>query len=266
MSMSVMGLTVTRQSPTSANPSSSFTVTYTAIGDNNKWAVPIEETITGGCTPTSAKTVIIHDIGEATTLTKTYTFTSPSSGSCTFTGFWTDATDAKHNFANAIVNIGACTDTCSSKGWKCDSVCGTICGTCATGQTCTNGVCSTTSGCIINSDCKATEKCVDKVCVADIECKEDRDCSTNKICKTNKCVAQCTLNSECKATETCDNGVCKIKGNETSFVDELMKCQGSKVDTTPPTTFMGALFDFDCFRLAHIIDIAAVLMVFNMVK
>ena len=78
--------TMTRTLPSTVNPSSTFTVTYTAIGTSGSWGASIVDSVSGGCKFPSGGTlyqdVMLSDAGT----TRTVQVIAPSSGSCTFTG------------------------------------------------------------------------------------------------------------------------------------------------------------------------------------
>lgn len=84
---------VTRTAPTSISPGQTFTVTYSTVITNPvRYVAAVEETITGGCSPTSKKLLFINEQG--TGESQAVTYTAPSSGTCTFTG--------TYEFANGI--------------------------------------------------------------------------------------------------------------------------------------------------------------------
>ena len=108
----VLGATLSRTASSTVNPGSTFTVTYTPSGTSGKYFVAFDETITG-CTPTSYKSFIGSEAG--TPETKQVTFTAPSSGSCTFNGFYQFAESTKTNFPQLTVTVGTistCEDYC----------------------------------------------------------------------------------------------------------------------------------------------------------
>ena len=135
---------LSRIAPSTVNPGSIFIVTYTPSGTSGKYFVAFEETITG-CTPTSYKSFIGSE--EGVPETKQVTFTAPSSGSCTFDGFYQFAEAIKVNFPQLVVNV--CQPaTCSSLGKNCGTWsdgCGNdlACGTCGDGKVCQTGICIT---------------------------------------------------------------------------------------------------------------------------
>ncbi len=194
-SLGVSAATLTRTAQSSVNPSSTFSVTYATSGTSSKYFVAWEDTITGGCTPATYKSFIGSEsgIGES----KSVTFTAPSSGSCTFNGYYQYTSENKQNFPSLTVNIGttctpncacaantctgstcadgcsgtcpgtktctSCTDTCSSKGFTCgtQTICSSSvnCGTCSSGQTCS------LSGTCITGECPTGQtKCSDGTC------------------------------------------------------------------------------------------------------
>ena len=88
--------TMTRTAGT-ANPSSTFTLTYTALGTSGTWGASIQDAVTGGCKfpdgTTSYKTVMLSTDGS----TKAIQITTPASGSCTFTGDYQFGTESIKN-------------------------------------------------------------------------------------------------------------------------------------------------------------------------
>ncbi len=145
-SLGVSAATLTRTAQSSVNPGSTFSVTYATSGTSGKYFVAWEDSITGGCTPSTYKSFIGSEsgIGES----KSVTFTAPSSGSCTFNGYYQYGSGAKVNFPGLTITICA-PATCSSLGKQCGSWinnCGITlnCGSCSSGQTCSSaGQCLT---------------------------------------------------------------------------------------------------------------------------
>jgi hypothetical protein len=140
---SVMAVTLSRNLQSTVAPNSQFSVTYQTSGaPADKWFVAWEESITGGCTPSTYKDFMASETGgdKSTTVS----FTAPSSGSCTFSGFYEFTGGTQTNFPSITVTV--CEDTCSSLGYSCgvQTICGQAqnCGTCTMGYLCNIGTCN----------------------------------------------------------------------------------------------------------------------------
>jgi len=107
------GATMTRTVPSSVQPNSQFTITYSVSGVSGKWGVSIVDSVSGGCTfpaGTTLKSVLLSDEGT----TKTIQVTAPSSGSCIFTGDYKFGTDAIIKFPDDTVIISSSAETPST--------------------------------------------------------------------------------------------------------------------------------------------------------
>jgi hypothetical protein len=141
------GTEITRSSPTTVNPSTTFTLTYTSTRTGT-WGASITDSVTGGCKfpdgTSSYKDVMLSSSGN----TRTITITAPSSGSCAFSGDYKFGSESVFTMPSTTVNI-CVASTCSSLGKQCGSWsnnCGSTlsCGSCSSGQTCTSqGICRT---------------------------------------------------------------------------------------------------------------------------
>ena len=100
----VSAATFTRNVPSSINPDSTFTVTYSTSGATGKWFVAWEEAITG-CAPSSYKDFMASETAGDKTITKT--FTAPSSGSCTFSGSYQFTNEEKADFPQTTITVMA---------------------------------------------------------------------------------------------------------------------------------------------------------------
>ncbi len=252
-SLGVSAATLTRTAQSSVNPGSTFSVTYATSGTSGKYFVAWEDSITGGCTPSTYKSFIGSEsgIGES----KSVTFTAPSSGSCTFNGYYQYTSENKQNFPSLTVNIGTiptCTDTCTSGTKQCTSTTSyQTCGnydsdsclewssaiSCASGVTCSNGNCG---DCIDTCSSKGFTCGTQTICSSSVNCGT---CNTGYTCTNGQCISSggctsgqsqaCTDASGCIGTQTCSNSVW---GTCTSA---LTKCSDGtcKTDcgTTPPT-------------------------------
>jgi len=104
---SILGTeTMERDIPNLIAPGASFIVNYKAIGVSGKWGVIIEDNLEGGCKFPSGSTkysaVMLSDEGT----TKQITVTSPTTGSCKFTGtYMYDETRGEISFPAGIVEI-----------------------------------------------------------------------------------------------------------------------------------------------------------------
>lgn len=101
---------MTRTAQSIVNPSSTFTLTYTAVGTSGTWGASIVDTVTNCKFPdgtTSYKTVMLSTDG----LTKSITMTAPSSGSCVFSGDYKYGTSSILNFSDLTVTV--CSPTCT---------------------------------------------------------------------------------------------------------------------------------------------------------
>jgi len=104
LSSLVMAATITRNTPPTVQSGEQFTVTYSTSGvPDGSWFVAWEDTITGGCTPTIYQSFMAGTTPDNDQ--KTITFTAPTSGSCTFTGYYQFTDEAQTNFPNALITI-----------------------------------------------------------------------------------------------------------------------------------------------------------------
>lgn len=131
---------------TQLTPGQQFTITYkTTMQPAGKYLVAIEDVVTGGCSPTSYKNIIIKEDGSVGTATQTYT--APASGACTFIGTYQFTNSDQIAFSNLVLNV--CQPaTMQSLGKQCgtwsNNCGGTVSGTCPTGQSCNSaGQCLT---------------------------------------------------------------------------------------------------------------------------
>lgn len=92
---------ITRVMPSSVSPGSSFTVKYTAVGGSGNWGATIEDSVSGGCTPTNVRVAFISPQAYAPII-----FKAPSSGSCTFHGDYEFGTGIR-NMADKTITISA---------------------------------------------------------------------------------------------------------------------------------------------------------------
>lgn len=101
--------TVSRSAPSTVNPNSQFTLTYTVNSGSGTWGNSIVDN-SGNCkfpdNTNSLKTVMLSSDGN----TKSITITAPSSGSCTFTGSSQFGSLSVVNMANTVVNV--CSASC----------------------------------------------------------------------------------------------------------------------------------------------------------
>jgi len=118
--------TMTRDIPDLVNPSSTFQVTYTAVGTSGSWGASIVDSVTGGCTfpdgSTELRTVMLSADGD----TKTLTMTAPASGSCTFNGDYKFGTFPEVDFPLGTVTI--CQPTCTRPNDLCQATSSDGCG------------------------------------------------------------------------------------------------------------------------------------------
>lgn len=107
LSFTVFAATVTRSVPSSIQPGSTFSVTYTVSDAPTSWGVSLVDMVSGGCmfpAGNELRTVMLYTDGN----TKTISMTAPSSGSCTFTGDYKFGTDNIINFPskNIVITVG----------------------------------------------------------------------------------------------------------------------------------------------------------------
>jgi len=127
----VSAATLTRTAPSTVSPGSTFSVTYATSGVSGKWFVAWDDTITG-CTPNSYQAFLSSPAaGSSTNDQKVASFTAPSSGSCTFSGYYQYADGAKTDFPTITVTTGTvCTPvSCAANtciGSTCTNNCGTV--------------------------------------------------------------------------------------------------------------------------------------------
>jgi len=166
-------ISMTRVASSTVDAGSTFTVKYTlATTENTFWSV--EDTITGGCTPTTKKIAEGYTIGDQ--LYKETTFTSPSSGTCTFSGIMTYST------ATLLAQTSAIPTTTVNIGGQCIPDCSCASNTCV-GNTCSNGCPSGT--------CSGTKSCT---CTPNWQCTAWSTCSGGTQTKT------CTDANDCGTT------------------------------------------------------------------
>lgn len=95
MMSSVFALSVTRTLPDSVQAGANFEVSYTTVGTTGKYLAAVEDTISGGCTPSAKKVLFVSDDGSAQTTRVSYK--APSSGVCTFLGTYQFGGQANSN-------------------------------------------------------------------------------------------------------------------------------------------------------------------------
>jgi hypothetical protein len=208
----ISAATMTRTGPSTANPMSTFQITYTVTGSGS-WGASIEDSVSGGCKfpdgTSSYKDVMLYTSGSS----RSITITAPNSGTCVFTGNYKFSTDPIVNFASTSVSItNSCTPNCFGKcggvsdgcSGSCNAACACIpdnscmSSTCV-GSTCTNncgtilqGTKSCSSGCIPDNSCSLST-CIGQKCTNNCESSIDgiKDCSAgplfdpdSKYCKT----------------------------------------------------------------------------------
>ncbi len=98
------GGSMTRSVPSTVSPGSSFTITYKISGVSGNYGVSIVDTVSGGCTPLGEHKFVIADNANYKT-SESFTYTAPSSGSCTFSGDYKFGTEAIKNFADKTITI-----------------------------------------------------------------------------------------------------------------------------------------------------------------
>jgi len=141
----VIGETLIREMPTSVSLGQSFTVTYKITdtsGLTSNYGVLIEDTITGGCTPSSVSTGFLSPATQSD-----ITYTAPSSGdSCQFIGTYqfsdADGPKSEKTLESQSITMGSngCVPDCTGKSCGTDG-CGGSCGSCSTGLFCSSGNC-----------------------------------------------------------------------------------------------------------------------------
>jgi len=101
--------------PSSVQPNQPFTVTYSTVNaPSGKWFVAWESTITG-CTPSPYRDSMSSEIGGNKQISAT--FIAPSSGSCTFNGYFQFANFGKQYWSSQTVLV---TQLCTPS-WSCGS-------------------------------------------------------------------------------------------------------------------------------------------------
>jgi len=112
----VMAESMTRTVPSSVNPGEQFEVTYTVTGASGNYFVSIVDTVTGGCEPEGKHSFFIAD-DYTFKKSESFTYTAPSTGSCTFSGDYKFGSDAIIRFNNDAVSMipGSCIPD-----WDCD--------------------------------------------------------------------------------------------------------------------------------------------------
>jgi len=98
----VSAATLTRTAPSTATPGQSISITYTASGVTGKWFAAWEDTIS--CNSQVVRAFLSSDLDLGAT-TKTVSFTAPSSGSCTLTGFYQFTGGSQNNLPAGIITI-----------------------------------------------------------------------------------------------------------------------------------------------------------------
>ena len=192
----VSAATLTRTAPSTATPGQSISITYTASGVTGKWFAAWEDTIS--CNSQVVRAFLSSDLDLGAT-TKTVSFTAPSSGSCTLTGFYQFNNGTQTTFPTLTMNV-CVPATCASLGKQCGSYSDTCGGTaicsCSTGKTCSNGACITCDTCAsLGKQCgTVTGNCGSLTCGS---CSAGQQCSTAGQCLTCKT----------SADTNCDNSV-----------------------------------------------------------
>jgi hypothetical protein len=160
--------TMTRSLPTSVSPGQTFTLTYTVSEVSGLYGASVIDAVSGGCTPTGEHKFVLADDAQYTT-TKSFTYTAPSSGSCTFSGDYQFGTEAIKTFPQQTITVSSSNQTnttivCAVNQTKCEST---------TYFTCLNnawvnkglvsGKCGYGTSCTANSSCKK-DTCTTTVC------------------------------------------------------------------------------------------------------
>ena len=183
--------TMTRTSSATVAPSSTFVVTYSAVGTSGLWGASIEDSVSGGCTFPSGsstyKTVMLSEDG----LTKQITITAPASGSCTFTGNYKYGESAINNFVSSTIQIGS--TTCAQ----------VLCAP----NTCVGTTCTNNCG-VVEQGTKNCQTCIPNTCSQlGKNCGSwDNGCGTTISCGST-CQNPCTPSTTC-ATNTCTGSTC----------------------------------------------------------
>lgn len=133
---SVSAAMMVRSIPSTASPSSSFQVTYTASDISGNWGASIVDNVLGGCTfpdgSNQLRTVMLSTEGN----TKTITVNSPPSGSCTFSGDYKFGEDSIVDFTDGTIIFT--TVDCNTNSDCPQNVC--------FGMSCENNVCIQNTG------------------------------------------------------------------------------------------------------------------------
>jgi len=156
---STSGATLTRTGPSTVSPGQDFTIEYNPLGTlSGNWFVAWEDSVSGGCTPSNYKAFLANG-GKGSK-----SFKAPSSGSCTFSGYYQFTGESKKYFSSKTVVVT--TDiTCSTDDKKCE---GKYYYTCKDYKWWLEGKVVGKCGvvCIKGSDCKSGEECKNNKCVA----------------------------------------------------------------------------------------------------
>jgi len=195
----VSAATLTRTAPSTATPGQSISITYTASGVTGKWFAAWEDTIS--CNSQVVRAFLSSDLDLGAT-TKTVSFTAPSSGSCTLTGFYQFTDTSQINFPSATITIG--NQPCTPDNSCASSTC--------TGQTCTNNCGTVIAGTKSCTTCTPNWQCSSwSACVSSIQtrtCVDINSCgvTTGKPTESQSCTVGCTSIS-C-ASSTCTGQTC----------------------------------------------------------
>jgi len=106
MSLSVLASTLSYNVPTSTTPGATFQVTYTMFATVNEEFVAWSNSVSGGCSPNLNEDFMVRNGAQQEAMqTKTATFTAPSSGSCTFTGYYAFGGEAQQTLQQKTITI-----------------------------------------------------------------------------------------------------------------------------------------------------------------
>ena len=188
--------TMTRTaSKTTVNPNEQFTITYTAQGTSGSWGATIQDSVSGGCqfpAGTTYRDIWISDEGN----TRTVTVTTPSSGSCTFSGDYKFGNFSIKTFSSLSISI--CQKaTCISLNKQCGSWSDNCGGTLSCG-TCQYGSCDSTGKCVCNPICtRPLDLCIESSTISN-------NCG-------GTCTGSWTVTRNTPADINCDNQVSRTE-------------------------------------------------------
>lgn len=158
---------MTRTAPTTVTSGQTFTLTYTASGVSGTWGAIINDNVAGGCSfqaGTNYKDAMLSTSGTI----KTISITAPTSGSCTFSGYYQFSQDTlPTTFQSLTVSVGtsSCTPNWQCTSWlTCNS--GTQVRTCADSNVCNvnTGKPTESQACTINQTCTPDNSAASSTC------------------------------------------------------------------------------------------------------